>query len=228
MEKRFVLKRIEEVGIIPVVRVESEDQAMTVAEVICEAGIPILEITMTVPGAVKVIEKLTKRYGDAVLIGAGTVLDHKAASACINAGAQFVVSPVLNLQTIELCKNQSIAVFPGGLTPTEVLNAWQAGADAVKIFPCNAVGGARYLRALKAPLPQINLIPTGGVSLSTASDLIGAGAFALGVGADLVNMKAIKAGDYDSVAATARSYVAAIREARGPASQFDRRGNANC
>ncbi|SRR6266545_2885148 len=214
MEKRFVLKRIEEVGIIPVVRVGSEDQAIAVAEVICEAGIPILEITMTVPGAVKVIEKLSKRYGNAVLIGAGTVLDHEVASACINAGAQFVVSPGLNLQTIELCKNQSIAVFPGGLTPTEVLNAWQAGADAVKIFPCNAVGGARYLRTLKAPLPQINLIPTGGVSLSTASDLIAAGALALGVGSEIVNMEAIKAGDFGRVAATARSFVATIRQAR--------------
>jgi len=214
MEKGLVLKRIEEIGIIPVVRVESEDEAIAVAKVISEAGIPILEITMTVPGAVKVIEKLSKRYGDDVLIGAGTVLDHEAAGACINAGAQFIVSPALNLQTIELCKNRTIAVFPGGLTPTEVVSAWQAGADAVKIFPCNAVGGAKYLRALKAPLPQINLIPTGGVSLSTAKDLIAAGAFALGVGADLVNTKAIKAGEYDSVATTAGSYVAAVREAR--------------
>ncbi|MDQ6653207.1 MAG: bifunctional 4-hydroxy-2-oxoglutarate aldolase/2-dehydro-3-deoxy-phosphogluconate aldolase [Acidobacteriota bacterium] len=214
MENLLVLKRIEEVGIIPVVRVESEEEALAVAKVIGEAGIPILEITMTVPGALKVIEKLSERYGDQVLIGAGTVLDSQAASACINAGAQFIVSPALNLQTIELCKHQSIAVFPGGLTPTEVVSAWQAGADAVKVFPCSAVGGAKYLRALKAPLPQINLIPTGGVSLSTAKDLIAAGAFALGVGADLVNISAIKAGEYDSVASTARSYVAAVREAR--------------
>jgi 2-dehydro-3-deoxyphosphogluconate aldolase/(4S)-4-hydroxy-2-oxoglutarate aldolase len=215
MEKRHVLARIEEVGIIPVVRVESADQAIAVAEVIRDAGISILEITMTVTNAVKVIEKLSNRYGDDVLIGAGTVLNPETAGDCINAGAQFVVSPVLNLRTIELCKNHSIAVFPGGLTPTEVFSAWEAGADAVKIFPCNVVGGAKYLRALKAPLPQINLIPTGGVSLSTASDLLAAGAFALGIGADLVNLKAIKAGDYDSVATTARSYVAVIREARG-------------
>ena len=214
MEKHLVLKRIEMVGIIPVVRVESEEEAMAVATVIGEAGIPILEITMTVPGAVKVIEKLNKRYGDEVLVGAGTVLDPDTATECIDAGAQFIVSPALNMQTIELCKRQAIAVFPGALTPTEVVCAWQAGADAVKVFPCSAVGGAKYLRALKAPLPQINLIPTGGVSLSTAKDLIAAGALALGVGADLVNTKAIKMGQTESVAATARSYVAAVREAR--------------
>jgi 2-dehydro-3-deoxyphosphogluconate aldolase/(4S)-4-hydroxy-2-oxoglutarate aldolase len=214
MEKLLVLKRIEEVGIIPVVRVESEEQAIAVAKVIGEAGIPILEITMTVPGAVRVIEKLSKRYGDEVLVGAGTVLDPEAARACIGAGAQFIVSPALNMQTIELCKQQAVAVFPGSLTPTEVVSAWQAGADAVKVFPCSAVGGAKYLRALRAPLPQINLIPTGGVSLSTAKDLVSAGAWALGVGADLVNTRAIKAGEYDSVASKARSYVAAVREAR--------------
>jgi 2-dehydro-3-deoxyphosphogluconate aldolase/(4S)-4-hydroxy-2-oxoglutarate aldolase len=214
MEKLLVLKRIEEVGIIPVVRVESEEQAIAVAKVIGEAGIPILEITMTVPGAVRVIDRLSKRYGDEVLVGAGTVLDPEAARACIGAGAQFIVSPALNMQTIELCKQQAIAVFPGSLTPTEVVSAWQAGADAVKVFPCSAVGGAKYLRALKAPLPQIKLIPTGGVSLSTAKDLISAGAWALGVGADLVNTRAIKAGEYDSVASKARSYVAAVREAR--------------
>lgn len=214
MEKLLVLKRIEEVGIIPVVRVESEEEAIAVAKVIGDAGIPILEITMTVPGAVRVIEKLSKRYGDEVLVGAGTVLDPEAARACIGAGAQFIVSPALNMQTIELCKQQAIAVFPGSLTPTEVVSAWQAGADAVKVFPCSAVRGAKYLRALRAPLPQINLIPTGGVSLSTAKDLISAGAWALGVGADLVNTRAIKAGEYDSVASKARSYVAAVREAR--------------
>lgn len=214
MEKRSVLARIEEVGIIPVVRVESGDLAIAVAEVIRDSGIPILEITMTVPDAVKVIEKLSNRYGEDVLIGAGTVLNPETAGSCINAGARFVVSPVLNFQTVELCKNHSIAVFPGALTPTEVFSAWEAGADAVKIFPCNMVGGAKYLRALKAPLPQINLIPTGGVSLSTASDLIAAGALALGVGSELVNMEAIKGGDFETVAATARSFVATVRQAR--------------
>jgi len=214
MDKRNVLERIHSVGVIPVVRAASADEAIAVAEVIGEGGIPILEITMTVPGAVDVIDELSKRYGDDVLVGAGTVLDQEAAHACIEAGAQFMVSPALNLQTIEMCKEHSIAVFPGTLTPTEVVTAWQAGADAVKVFPCSAVGGPKYLRALKAPLPQIKLIPTGGVSLSTAKDFIAAGAWALGVGADLVNTEAIRSGERESVIAVARSYVAAVREAR--------------
>lgn len=214
MEKVWVLKRIEEVGIIPVVRAASGSEAVEVAEVIREGGIPILEITMTVPGAVGVINELSKRYADEVLVGAGTVLDPETARACIAAGAQFIVSPSLNIQTIDLCKAQRIAIFPGALTPTEVVTAWQAGADAVKVFPCSAVGGAKYLRALKAPLPEIKLVPTGGVSLTTAAEFIAAGAWALGVGADLVNTKAIKAGHRESVIIAARSYVTAVREAR--------------
>lgn len=214
MEKVGVLKRIEEVGVIPVVRAASAEEAIAVAEAIGEGGIAILEITLTVPGAIAVIAKLSKRYGDEVLVGAGTVLDAEAARSCIAAGAQFIVSPSLNIATIELCKRRRIAVFPGALTPTEVVSAWQAGADAVKVFPCSAVGGANYLRALKAPLPQVNLVPTGGVSLATAKDFIAAGAWALGVGADLVNTKAISSGERESVVAAARSYVTAVREAR--------------
>ncbi len=214
MEKVWVLKRIEEIGVIPVVRAASAEEAIAVAEVIGEGGIPILEITLTVPGAVAVIAKLSKRYGDEVLVGGGTVLDAESARDCIAAGAQFIVSPSLNIPTIDLCKRQRIAVFPGALTPTEVVSAWQAGADAVKVFPCSAVGGPKYLRALKAPLPQVNLVPTGGVSLATAKDFITAGAWALGVGADLVNTKAINSGERESVVAAARSYVTAVREAR--------------
>jgi 2-dehydro-3-deoxyphosphogluconate aldolase/(4S)-4-hydroxy-2-oxoglutarate aldolase len=214
MDKQNVLDRLHSVGIIPVVRAASAAEAITVAEVIGEGGVPIVEITMTVPGAVGVIAKLRERFGDGVLVGAGTVLDPESASACIAAGAQFIVSPSLNLKTIELCNKQDIAILPGALTPTEVLTAWQAGADAVKVFPCSAVGGPAYLRALKAPLPQIKLVPTGGVSLATAKDFIAAGAWALGVGADLVNTKAIRAGDHESVATAARNYVAAVREAR--------------
>jgi 2-dehydro-3-deoxyphosphogluconate aldolase/(4S)-4-hydroxy-2-oxoglutarate aldolase len=214
MEKVWVLRRIEEVGIVPVVRASSSAEAVAVADVIREGGIPILEITMTVPGAIAVIAELSKRYGDEVLVGAGTVLDPETARSCIAAGAQFIVSPALNIQTIELCKLQRIAVFPGALTPTEVVTAWDAGADAVKVFPCSAMGGASYLRSLKAPLPEVKLIPTGGVSLTTAKDFIAAGAWAIGVGADLVNTKAIKSGDRESVVAAARSYVAAVREAR--------------
>jgi 2-dehydro-3-deoxyphosphogluconate aldolase/(4S)-4-hydroxy-2-oxoglutarate aldolase len=215
MTKDDVLKRIEEIGVIPVVRAASGEEAVAVAEAISEGGIPVLEITMTVPGAITVIADLSKRFGDRVLVGAGTVLDPEKAGDCIKAGAQFVVSPALNLQTIELCKREGIVIFPGSLTPTEVVTAWEAGADAVKVFPCSAVGGPKYLRALKAPLPQIRLVPTGGVSLATAKDFIGAGAWALGVGADLVNTSAIRSGDRESVITAARAYVAAIREARG-------------
>jgi 2-dehydro-3-deoxyphosphogluconate aldolase/(4S)-4-hydroxy-2-oxoglutarate aldolase len=214
MGKAEVLKRIEEVGVIPVVRATSSDQAIAVAEAISEGGIPLLEITMTVPGAVSVIAEISKRYGNEVLVGAGTVLDPGAARACIEAGAQFIISPSLNLKTIERCRDQDIAIFPGALSPTEVVTAWQAGADAVKVFPCSAVGGAKYLRALKAPLPQIKMIPTGGVSLATVKDFMIAGAWALGVGADLVDTKAIQAGDRKSVVDAARNYVVAVREAR--------------
>jgi len=219
MAKDDVLKRIEEIGVIPVVRAASAEQAVAVAEAIGEGGIPVLEITMTVPGAVTVIAELSKRFGDQVLVGAGTVLDPETAGKCIDAGAQFVVSPALNLQTIGLCNREGIVIFPGSLTPTEVVTAWEAGADAVKVFPCSAVGGPKYLRALKAPLPQIRLVPTGGVSLTTAKDFIAAGAWALGVGADLVNTEAIRSGDRDSVINAARGYVEAVREARATLSR---------
>ncbi|MDQ3254306.1 MAG: bifunctional 4-hydroxy-2-oxoglutarate aldolase/2-dehydro-3-deoxy-phosphogluconate aldolase, partial [Acidobacteriota bacterium] len=178
MNKSEVLKRIGETGIVPVVRAASADEAMRAVDAIKEGGISILEITLTVPGAVAVIEAVVKGFGNQVTVGAGTVLDAETARTCILAGAQFIVSPALNLETIEMCRRYSIAVMPGALTPTEVLAAWQAGADMVKVFPCDAVGGASYLKALKAPFPQVELIPTGGVSLKTAVDFIRAGASA--------------------------------------------------
>jgi 2-dehydro-3-deoxyphosphogluconate aldolase/(4S)-4-hydroxy-2-oxoglutarate aldolase len=214
MSKQDVLKRVEEVGVVPVVRAASKEEALQVIEAIRAGGINVLEITMTVPRAVKVIEQVADAYGDEVVVGAGTVLDAETARACILAGASFVVSPALNVDTIEMCRRYSIAVMPGALTPTEVVTAWQAGADVVKIFPCGALGGAKYLRALKAPLPQIELIPTGGVSLQTAAEFIAAGAFALGVGADLVDTKAIRAGQPEKVTDAARAYVVAVHDAR--------------
>ncbi len=214
MNKQEVLTRIAEVGVVPVVRASSAEEAMQVVEAIKEGGVPVLEITMTVPRAVRVIEQLADRYGSEVVVGAGTVLDAETARACILAGASFVVSPALNTGTIELCRRYSVAVMPGALTPTEVVTAWQAGADVVKVFPCGALGGAKYLKSLKAPLPQIEMIPTGGVSLQTASEFIEAGALALGVGADLVDTKAIRAGEARKVTEAARAYVAAVRAAR--------------
>jgi 2-dehydro-3-deoxyphosphogluconate aldolase/(4S)-4-hydroxy-2-oxoglutarate aldolase len=217
MNKQDVLRRVAEVGIVPVVRAASAEEAMQVIEAIKAGGVNVLEITMTVPRAVRVIEQVADRYGDEVIVGAGTVLDAETARACILAGAQFVVSPSLNVKTIELCRRYSVAVLPGALTPTEVINAWAAGADVVKVFPCGAMGGAKYLKSLKAPLPQVEMIPTGGVSLATAAEFIEAGALALGVGADLVDTKAIRAGQPEKVTEAARAYIAAVREARGAA-----------
>ncbi|MCA1555733.1 MAG: bifunctional 2-keto-4-hydroxyglutarate aldolase/2-keto-3-deoxy-6-phosphogluconate aldolase [Acidobacteria bacterium] len=219
MNKSEVLRRIKEIGVVPVVRAASADEAMLAIDAIREGGINVLEITLTVPGAVAVIEDVSKRFGDEVTVGAGTVLDADTARACMLAGAQFIVSPSLNLETIEICRRYSIAVMPGALTPTEVITAWTAGADMVKVFPCNALGGASYLKSLKAPFPQVELIPTGGVSLQTAADFIHAGASALGVGTDLVDTKAIRAGEPEKVTQAARAYLAAVREAR--ASSFE-------
>jgi 2-dehydro-3-deoxyphosphogluconate aldolase / (4S)-4-hydroxy-2-oxoglutarate aldolase len=214
VKKPEILKQIGSIGVVPVLRARKPGEAIEIAGLIKEGGIPLLEITMTVPGAVGVIEKLAQQYGDEVLIGAGTVLDAETARACILAGAQFVVSPALELKTIELCRRYSVAIFPGALTPTEVVAAWQAGADAVKIFPCSAMGGAKYLKDLNAPLPQVEMIPTGGVSLTTATDFIKAGAFALGVGADLADVDALQRGEGESVVRKAQEYRRIVAAAR--------------
>jgi len=214
MNKAEVIKQIKDVGLIPVVRATSADEAMRAIDAIREGGVSVLEITMTVPGAVGVIEQLTKKYGSDVLVGAGTVLDAETARACMLSGAQFIVSPALNMETIECCRRYGVAVMPGALTPTEVVQAWTAGADLVKVFPAGALGGASYLKALKAPLPHIELVPTGGVSLKTAADFIKAGASALGVGADLVDLKAIRDGQASVITERAKQFVQIVREAR--------------
>ena len=214
MDKTEVLQTIRDVGIIPVVRASSAEEAMQAIDAIREGGISLLEITMTVPGAVRVIEEVSTRYGNEALVGAGTVLDAETARTCIQAGARFIVSPSLNLETIALCRRESVAVMPGALTPTEVVNAWSAGADFVKVFPAGAVGGPSYIKSLKAPLPQIELVPTGGVSLKTAADFIKAGASALGVGADLVDVKAIRDGQQNLITERARQFVQIVKEAR--------------
>lgn len=214
MNKEQVLRRIAEVGLVPVVRAQSADEAIRAINAIREGGVEVLEITMTVPGAISVIGAVAERFGSDVVVGAGTVLDAETARACILAGAQFVVSPSLNTDTIALCRRYSVPVMPGALTPTEVVTAWTAGADVVKVFPCGAVGGASYIKALKAPLPQIELLPTGGVSLKTAADFIKAGAMALGVGADLVDVRAIRDGKASVVTERAREFVRIVKEAR--------------
>lgn len=217
MEKSEVLKRIALVGLVPVIRAESKDEALRVVEAIGAGGVNVLEITMTVPGALGVIEAVRLKHPTAI-VGAGTVLDPETARACMLAGAHFIVSPAVNPATIEICRRYSIAVMPGALTPTEVLSAWSAGADVVKVFPCGALGGASYIRSLKAPFPQIALMPTGGVSMKTAADFIRAGSVALGVGADLVDLKALREPDGPAtITERAREYARIVQEARKPA-----------
>jgi len=214
MNKSEVIAHIKNIGVIPVVRATSAGEAMRAIDAIREGGISVLEITMTVPGAVKLIEEVANRCGNDALVGAGTVLDPETATACISSGARFVVSPALNLDTIACCRQRDIAVMPGALTPTEVVQAWNAGADFVKVFPAGAVGGPSYLKALKAPLPHIELMPTGGVSLKTAADFIRAGAAALGVGADLVDLSAIRDGQGAAITERAKRFIEIVREAR--------------
>jgi 2-dehydro-3-deoxyphosphogluconate aldolase/(4S)-4-hydroxy-2-oxoglutarate aldolase len=213
MQKADVLKSLREIGLVPVLRAESEAQALALADAIAAGGVTVLEVTMTVPGAIRVMRRLAEERPD-ILIGAGTVLDPETARMCILEGAQFVVSPALNVKTIELCHRYGVAVLPGALTPTEIVTAWEAGADVVKIFPASALGGAKYLKSVKAPLPQVEMIPTGGVSQATAAEFLEAGAFALGVGADLVNLKAIAEGRPETITENARKYLEIVRKFR--------------
>jgi 2-dehydro-3-deoxyphosphogluconate aldolase / (4S)-4-hydroxy-2-oxoglutarate aldolase len=214
MTRQAIAARIIEIGILPVVRAASGAEAIAVGDALCEGGIGALEITMTVPGAVGVISEAVARYGDRLLIGAGTVLDDEQARACIDAGARFIVSPIVDMATIAVCRRADVLVLPGALTPTEVVQAWRAGADFVKVFPCSAAGGASYVKALKAPLPHIPLVPTGGVTLDTIGEFFAAGASAVGVGGDLCDLEAIRAGRREKLVAAARAYVCAVHTAR--------------
>jgi 2-dehydro-3-deoxyphosphogluconate aldolase/(4S)-4-hydroxy-2-oxoglutarate aldolase len=211
--KAEVLQRMQTIGLLPVLRAESLDEGLALAKAIVAGGIRALEITMTVPGALQLIGLLSREQ-PGIIIGAGTVMDPETARLCILEGAQFVVSPALNVKTVELCQRYTVPVFPGALTPTEVVTAWSTGADVIKIFPASAMGGASYLKSLKGPLPQIEMIPTGGVSVSTARDFFEAGAFALGVGSELADRRAIATGHSDRVAMKAAQYVQIVREFR--------------
>jgi len=213
MEKAAVLRELREIGLVPVLRADSVEQAMALADAIAAGGVTVLEVTMTVPGAIEVMRRLAEQRPE-ILIGAGTVLDPETARMCILEGAQFVVSPALNVATIEMCHRYSVAVLPGALTPTEIVTAWQAGADVVKVFPASAMGGPKYLASLKGPLPQIEMIPTGGVMLGTAAEFLEAGAFALGVGSDLVAAKMIAEGRPEVITEIARKYLEIVRTFR--------------
>ena len=214
MTKQAILSTIREIGLIPVVRTPSAESALKAIEAIYEGGIRLAEVTMTVPGAVRVLEKLADHFGDRMLLGAGTVLDPETCRVCMLAGAQFFVTPALNFKTIEMAHRYSKPISPGALTPTEVLAAWDAGADIVKIFPCDNVGGPKYIKALKGPFPQIEMIPTGGVSLTTAGDFLKAGACAVAVGGELIDSKTIKEDNYAIFTERARRFLDAVKTAR--------------
>jgi 2-dehydro-3-deoxyphosphogluconate aldolase / (4S)-4-hydroxy-2-oxoglutarate aldolase len=209
-----VIRRIGEIGIVPVVRAATVEDATRAVEAICAGGIPILEITMTVPNATAVIRHVMREYGNTALIGAGTVTTAEQADQCIRAGAEFLVSPGLSFPVLAVAQSCAKLAIPGALTPTELMHAHDNGAKLIKIFPCGNVGGPKYLRSLTAPFPHAALIPTGGVNASNAADYIAAGAFALGVGGDLVNATALRAGDLAKITQAARELVQAVHGAR--------------
>lgn len=209
-----VIRRIDEVGIVPVIRAASVAEATRAVEAISAGGIPVVEITMTVPNAISVIREVAQQYQGKILIGAGTVTNADQAESCLRAGAEFLVSPGLATSVLSVARASDKLAIPGALTPTELMNAQEHGVRLVKIFPCGNVGGPKYLKSLKAPFPGAALIPTGGVNAANAADYIAAGAFALGVGADLVDAAALREGNLEKITAAAQELVEAVNSAR--------------
>jgi 2-dehydro-3-deoxyphosphogluconate aldolase / (4S)-4-hydroxy-2-oxoglutarate aldolase len=208
------LATLRDVGIIPVIRADSADAALAVVEALTGAGLAVVEITMTVPGAIDVISSVAKRFGDRVLVGAGTVTDAATTQRAVDAGATFIVTPCLVPDVIDAARRADVAVLPGALTPTEVFEAHRRGGDMVKVFPTQSVGGAAYLRALRGPFPKIPLVPTGGVTLDNVRDLFDAGAAAVGVGGELISRDALARRDYAAIGALAGQFLGAVRAAR--------------
>ena len=208
------LQTITDCGVVAIVRVSSAREAVDVCMAIARGGVTPIEVTMTVPGAIDAIKEFKSAVKEEVLIGAGTVLDPETARACILAGADFIVSPTLNLEVIKVCRRYSKIIIPGTFTPTEILTAWEAGADIVKVFPAS-VGGPGYLKDIMGPLPQVKLVPTGGVNLETTPEFIKAGAVAVAAGTSLVNKRAVSEQNWDAITETARKFVAAVKQARG-------------
>ena len=217
MTRHETVRKLIEIGVVPIVRTQSRETALGAARAVHRGGIGVLEVTMTTPGALGVLEQLADELGDEMLLGAGTVLDPETARACMLAGARFIVTPGLNPRTIEICKRYSVAALPGALTPTEVINAWDAGADLVKVFPVDNMGGPAYIKALKAPLPQIDLVPTGGVDAGNLADFLRAGASAVAVGSSLMKTAALKEGRYDAIEEAAREFLRLVALARNAA-----------
>jgi 2-dehydro-3-deoxyphosphogluconate aldolase/(4S)-4-hydroxy-2-oxoglutarate aldolase len=211
------IQKIQEVGIIPVVRAGNVDEARRAVDAICAGGIPIIEITMTVPNAPEMIRQLVRDFGASVLTGAGTVTSAQQAEICMDAGARFLVSPGLSVPVVQAATKRSILAVPGALTPTEVMAAMEAGAQIIKIFPCSSAGGPKHIKALKAPFPHGRFVPTGGVNLATAAEYLAAGAFALGVGADLVDLQALRSNDTAKIVEMAKALMALIAQYRARA-----------
>jgi 2-dehydro-3-deoxyphosphogluconate aldolase/(4S)-4-hydroxy-2-oxoglutarate aldolase len=213
MSRQQQLERVFRSVIVAVIRAPSGEQLLDVAQALLAGGVEVMEVTFTVPGAGRVIERVAERLGDKILLGAGTVLDAETARIALLAGAEFIVSPSTNLEVIRICRRYGKLAMPGAFTPTEVVTAFEAGADLVKIFPCD-VGGPAYLKALHGPLPQIPLMPTGGITLENAADYLKAGACALGVGGSLVESKAVTDRDFARIEEQARRFQAIVRETR--------------
>jgi 2-dehydro-3-deoxyphosphogluconate aldolase/(4S)-4-hydroxy-2-oxoglutarate aldolase len=214
MRREEIRTRIKDIGIVPAVRLHTAEDALFAAAAICEGGIPIVEVTMTVPGAVPVISELAKRNSGNLIVGAGTIFDLTTAQLCLDAGAAFLSTPGLDLEIVNFGVKQGTIVIPGALTPGEVTAAWKAKPDFVKIFPCAQVGGPGYIRALKAPFPHIPLIASGGVNQETAAAFILAGAVALGIGRDLIHPKAIELREDGWIRELARRYLGMVKQAR--------------
>ena len=213
MSKDSQLRQVLDCGIVAVVRSPDGRQLVEVVRALADGGVTVVEITMSVPGALDVLRQVRQALGDRLLLGAGTVLDPETARAVLLAGAEYVVAPMLNLDVIRLCRRYDKLVMPGAFTPTEILTAWEAGADIVKVFPAEVVGPA-FFKALRGPLPQVRLMPTGGVDLTTAAAFLQAGACCLGVGGQLVEPKAVAAGNFDRIRDLARQYAAIVRQVR--------------
>lgn len=213
MSKEDQLRQVLDCGIVAVVRSPDSNQLVEVVRALAEGGVTVAEITMTVPGALDVVKAVRSALGDRVLLGAGTILDPETARAAILAGAEYIVAPTINLEVIRLCQRYDKLVMPGAFTPTEILTAWEAGADIVKVFPADVVGPA-FFKAIKGPLPQVRVMPTGGVDLTTAAAFLKAGACCLGIGGQMVEPAAIAAGNFGRIRDLAQQYVSVVKETR--------------
>jgi 2-dehydro-3-deoxyphosphogluconate aldolase / (4S)-4-hydroxy-2-oxoglutarate aldolase len=214
MNKETIRTRIEQIGIIPAIRLSSAEDALFAVEAVSDSGIPIAEVTMTTPGAIEVISELAQNRPE-LIVGGGTIVDLETARRCLDAGAKFLTSPGLDMQIVEFAVKHDVVVFPGALTPTEVMTAWKAGSDFVKVFPCSLLGGASHIRALKSPFPEIPLIASGGVTQTNTADFILAGAAAVGVGGDLIHREAIHRREPDWIRELAGRFLQIVTDSRG-------------